>query len=111
MVIKVNLKLLPSRHLTKAWLCQLTGIILDLCREEKLQEEQESMLSLIKKFLKMLLPKSSTKEASNMTFIARDESGWNELYYDEKIQKYFEKIYPNSDRHGGGEPIFRKISK
>lgn len=46
-----------------------------------------------------------------MKLIARDESGWDELYYDKKSQKYFEKLYPNSDRHGGGEPIFQEISK
>lgn len=43
--------------------------------------------------------------------IASSEDGWSILYIDLNDSRYWEKIYSNSDLHGGGAPTLKCISK
>jgi hypothetical protein len=46
---------------------------------------------------------------SELKKIASDESGWNMLYFHERTSAYWEKTYPNSEFHSGGQPKFKRI--
>ena len=43
-------------------------------------------------------------ENTNLEKIATDESGWETLFFNQKLNTYWEKTYPNSEFHGGGKP-------
>jgi hypothetical protein len=40
-----------------------------------------------------------------------DKSGWDTLYQDPKDKRYWEKVYPQSEMHGGGSPSLINISE
>jgi len=42
--------------------------------------------------------------------VATDESGWDILYKEKSSNKYWELTYPNSEMHGGGEPLVSLLS-
>ncbi|MFP1130815.1 Imm27 family immunity protein [Asticcacaulis sp. W401b] len=46
-----------------------------------------------------------------MRKLATSEDGWSELHYDDVTGRYFEKTYPESDQHGGGQPRFDEVSE
>ena len=41
--------------------------------------------------------------------IATDESGWETLFFNQKLNTYWEKTYPNSEFHGGGKPELKEV--
>ncbi len=45
-----------------------------------------------------------------LTKLAKDDSGWYTLYYDDQHNSYWERWYPNGEMHGGGPPELRKIT-
>ena len=47
---------------------------------------------------------------SELRKVAADESGWDVLYQDPADGRYWERIYPQSEMHGGGPPTLRNIS-
>lgn len=47
----------------------------------------------------------------NCAKVAEDKSGWEILYLTKDAQEYWVKSYPNSEHHGGGEPLLIKITK
>lgn len=48
--------------------------------------------------------------ANYLIEVAVDESGWNKLFQDPEDKRYWELIYPESEMHGGGPPLLKKIS-
>ena len=46
----------------------------------------------------------------NCIKVATDESGWDILYKEKSSNKYWELTYPNSEMHGGGEPLVSLLS-
>jgi hypothetical protein len=42
---------------------------------------------------------------TNCIKITTDESGWEVLYKEKPSNKYWVLTYPNSEVHGGGEPL------
>jgi hypothetical protein len=48
-------------------------------------------------------------DESNLKKITIDESGWETLFFNQKSNTYWEKIYPNSEFHGGGKPELKEI--
>jgi hypothetical protein len=47
----------------------------------------------------------------NCVQVATDESGWEILYLAKSTQEFWLKTYPNSEHHGGGDPLLTKITK
>ena len=47
---------------------------------------------------------------SYLTKVATDASGWDVLYLDPADGRYWERILPSSEMHGGGPPTLRNIS-
>ena len=43
--------------------------------------------------------------------IGRSDSGWAVLYFDKYDGSFWELIYPDSDRRGGGEPAMERLSR
>ena len=43
--------------------------------------------------------------------IGRDASGWDVLYADPDDGRFWERIYPQSDSHGGGPPLLRVLTR
>lgn len=46
---------------------------------------------------------------SDLEKIASDKSGWDTLYFHKESKSYWERTYPNSNYHGGGNPTLKKI--
>ena len=46
-----------------------------------------------------------------LMLLARDASGWKELYRQESTGRLIEKTWPNSDEHGGGQSQYTIISE
>ena len=46
----------------------------------------------------------------NCVKVATDDSGWEILYKEKSSNKYWELTYPNSEMHGGGEPLVTPIT-
>ena len=47
---------------------------------------------------------------TELIFLYTDQSGWSALYKDKNDGRYWERIFPHSERHGGGPPTLRIIS-
>jgi len=47
---------------------------------------------------------------SRLVKIASDNSGWDTLYLDKETKLYYEKIYPDSNLHGGGQAKYKQTS-
>ncbi len=47
---------------------------------------------------------------SSCTKIAVDDTGWETLYREFGSNEYWYLTYPNSEMHGGGEPLLERIS-
>jgi hypothetical protein len=47
---------------------------------------------------------------TDLTLVAKDWSGWETLYRDDKDGRYWEHTYPHSEMHGGGPPALFVIS-
>ena len=48
--------------------------------------------------------------SSYLEMVGHDASGWDTLYRDPADGRYWELVYPQSDLHGGGPPVLRKMS-
>jgi hypothetical protein len=46
---------------------------------------------------------------SELVFVARDWSGWETLYVDVGDGRYWERTFPQGERHGGGPQMLRFI--
>ncbi|MEH6347469.1 MAG: Imm27 family immunity protein [Bermanella sp.] len=46
----------------------------------------------------------------NCIKVTTDESGWEILYKEKSSNKYWELTYPNSEMHGGGEPLVSPVA-
>lgn len=42
--------------------------------------------------------------------IGKDPSGWDTLFQDPQDGRYWERIYPQGDWHGGGPPMLTNLS-
>ena len=47
---------------------------------------------------------------SSCTKVAVDDTGWESLYMENSNNEYWHLTYPNSEMHGGGEPVLVPIS-
>ncbi|PHS40015.1 MAG: hypothetical protein COA91_05145 [Robiginitomaculum sp.] len=48
---------------------------------------------------------------NHLVFVSHDKSGWNTLYKDPADNRLWERIYLQSEMHGGGPPSLLLVNK
>ncbi len=47
----------------------------------------------------------------NLIQVVVDEVNWRVLHYDPATGEYWKESFPHSEMHGGGSPVFERVSK
>ncbi len=55
-------------------------------------------------------PQAITFLEENCIKVTTNDSGWEILYKEKSSNKYWELTYPNSEVHGGGEPLVSPVA-
>jgi len=84
---------------------------------KKLQSDETTLVGkwIIDKKSKSTIPDATALRIewlveNHLRRVTTDRSGWDTLFVDESDGRYWEKVYLESHRHGGGPPTLRLVS-